>query len=234
MAERRGMSATADQDWRGLWVPAALLLLFGVLAYVLWPRSTLAPASTRFVQEITVVQPPPPPPPPEPEEKIMAREPDIVTPSDTPRPVDAEPTPAEPPEAPSATSEAAGLDRPADAGSDSFSLAAGGGGGLFGRGGGGGGDGWGGLVEAHVRRALLRDVRTRAASGSLRVALQIETDGSFAGARLLSSTGNTRLDAAIADVLRRLTPLERQRPARFGADTFVTIDMRRIDVGSND
>lgn len=214
---------------RGDWLPrlgaAGVLVLVAGLAFWFWPSDD-GPTTVRTIQAITVVTPPPPPPPPEPEEKIMEEEPEIVEPTTEPEIQKDVASADEPSEAP-ASSEAAGLDRPADAGSDSFRLAAGKGGGLFGKGGGGGG-GWGPFVETHIRRALQRDPRTRSADGYLKVAITIDDNGRIAGARLLSSTGDARLDAAVREVLRTLPPLGRGRPPSAPADTVATINMKRL------
>lgn len=214
---------------RSSWV--ARLIAVAVVAAAIglgiwfWPSSN-APAPERFIQEITLVQPPPPPPP-EPEEPIMEEEPEIIQPTDEPQvQPDVEQPSESPSDAPAVSSEAAGLDRPADAGSDSFRLAAGQGGGLFGRGGGGGG-GWGSYVETHVRRALQRDPRTRGAQGFIRVSVVVDDNGRFGNARLRSSTGDAAMDAAVRDVLASLSPLGRGRPPGIEATTVLDINMRR-------
>lgn len=158
----------------------------------------------------------------------MEEEPEIIQPTDEPQVQQDVEQPSETPsEAPATSSEAAGLDRPADAGSDSFRLAAGKGGGLFGRGGGGGGGSWGGHVETHIRRALQRDPRTRSAQGFVRVSVVIDDTGRFGSARLRSSTGDAALDSAIRDVLASLAPLGRGRPADVQPTTVADINMRR-------
>lgn len=214
---------------RGPWI--ARLIAAAVLAAVIglgiwfWPSAGPG-APERFIQEITLVQPPPPPPP-EPEEPIMEEEPEIIQPTDEPQvQPDVEQPSDTPSEAPATSSEAAGLDRPADAGSDSFRLAAGKGGGLFGRGGGGGGS-WGGYVETHIRRALQRDPRTRSAQGFIRVSVVIDEGGRFSSARLRSTTGDPALDAAVREVLASLAPLGRGRPDGVQPTTVADINMRR-------
>jgi periplasmic protein TonB len=209
----------------------APIVLIGLVAWLVWPDGEGAPSTERFVTEIEMLQPPPPPEP-EPEEPIMEEEEEIVEPSEEPP----SETPSEQPsetlqDAPSepASNQLAGLDRPADAGSDNFRLAAGGGGGLFGRGTGGGGGGgqWGAYVEGHIRRALMHDPRTRVARGSVDVTVVISEAGRFTQATLRGSTGDRELDAAIRDVLRSLPPLTVPRPADRSATTHATIDMRR-------
>jgi TonB family protein len=214
-------------------VGLGLVAIFVALILWLWPTGGNGIARERVIQQITVVQPPPPPPPPVPEEKIMEEQ-EIVQPTDKPQvaKVDTpapDKAPSDAPPAPSSDAPA-GLDHAADAGSDSFRLASGGGGGLFGRGGGGGGGiGWGRFVEAHIQRALQRDARTRAASGSVRVTVNIDATGRFVGAALRSSSGDNRLDAAIRDVLSSLPPLGRSRPADQNGLTDATITMKRTD-----
>jgi TonB family protein len=119
---------------------------------------------------------------------------------------------------------AAGLNRAADIGADSFHLASGKGGGLFGRGGGGGT--WDAFVATHVRRALRADPRTSTASGYLEVLFAIDPNGRFERAELQSSTGNKELDAAIRDVLSRLPPLSRGRPANVKPLMVTGINIR--------
>lgn len=203
---------------------AAVLTAIG-LGLWFWPSADPV-TPERFIQEITLVEPPPPPPP-EPEEPIMEEEPEIIQPTEEPQVQQDVEQPSETPsEAPATSSEAAGLDRPADAGSDSFRLAAGQGGGLFGRGGGGGGS-WGAFVETHIRRALQRDARTRSAQGFIRVSVAIDDQGRFGSARLRSSTGDAALDAAIREVLAALPPLGRGRPPGVQSTTVADINMRR-------
>ncbi|ROT93432.1 energy transducer TonB [Altererythrobacter sp. FM1] len=206
------------------------LALIAVLAWLLWPDADLPVRQERVVTRIDMLQPPPPPEP-ELEDPIMEDEEEIVEPNEQPPSETPNEQPNEnPSDAPSdtASNQLAGLDRPADAGSDNFRLAAGGGGGMFGRGTGGGGGGqWGAYVEGHIRRALMRDPRTRVAKGSVNVTVVISDAGKFTQASLRNSTGDRELDAAIREVLRNLPPLSVPRPADRSATTHATIDMRR-------
>ena len=229
--------ADARERMIAIAIGIGIITIMALLALWLWPSGPGDAKRDRVIQEITVVTPPPPPPPPTPEEKIMEEEPEIVEPKDVPQEAQKSEKMDEPAETPSdappsPSQEPAGLDRPADAGSDSFRLAAGGGGGLFGRGGGGGGgggnaDGWGRQVERHIQRALMRDARTRAATGSVRVSVNIDNSGRFTSASLRSSTGDADLDRAIRDILLRLPPIGRARPNTVAAATNATINMRR-------
>lgn len=193
-----------------------ILVGFAALAWWLWPSNS-ARRPERIVQEIQVFQPPP-----EPEKKVVEQEivPEEVKPQDQPTEM--------PTDAPAAPSDlGAGLDRDADAGSDSYHLGAGGGGGLFGRGGSDGG--WGALVAAHITMALQRDERTRNARGLMRVTMDIDAAGRFSGAKLVSGTGDPTLDAAIRDVLAHLPPLGRPRPPAISNSTQLSINLKRAD-----
>lgn len=207
-------------------VPVGLLLviaglLFGIGIYVL-TRGDAPVAKAQLIQQITLVQPPPPPPPP-PEEKIPEPEKIIEPVEEAVVQEDVQDVSEQP--SPEPTSAPAGVNRAADVGSDSFHLAAGKGGGLFGTGGGGGS--WSSFVSTHVRRALREDPRTSTASGYIEVLLSIDLNGRFERAELQSSTGNKELDEAIRDVLSRLPPLSRGRPASIKSPLTVTgINMR--------
>ncbi len=206
------------------------LAAIGLLAWLVWPDDEPLESRQRVVTAIDMIQPPPPPEP-ELEDPIMEEEEEIVEPTEQPPSETPNERPSETPsDAPSDASsqQLAGLDRAADAGSDNFRLAAGGGGGLFGRGtGGGGGADWGAYVEGHIRRALIRDPRTRSARGKVQVSVVISENGRFSKASLRSSTGDKDLDAAIREVLNNLPPLVSGRPEGRSPTTYATIDMKR-------
>lgn len=222
-------SSGSRRPWLA-WAIAALLLALAVFGIRQLMRASPDEGQRSVIQQITMVQePPPPPPPPEPEEKIMEEEPEVVEPTEDPQvQEDSEPPSDDSPDDAPATAEPAGVDRPADAGSDSFRLAAGKGGGLFGRGGGGGRGAWGAYVETHIRRALQQDPRTRLADGNLDVVVDIDSSGRFVSARLRSSSGDAELDRAIEDVLRRLPPLARGRPPGIAGETYASINLKRL------
>lgn len=186
-------------------VIAAVLFLVG---WMVLNRADLPVPKQAVTQQITLLSPPPPPPPP-PEEKPVEPE-KIIKPMDEAVEQQDVQDVSETPSPDPASASPAGLDRPADIGSDSFRLAAGKGGGLFGRGGGSGS--WDAFVATHVRRALRADPRTSTAAGYLEVLFAIDPNGRFERAELQSSTGNAELDAAIRDVLSKLPPLSRGRP----------------------
>lgn len=207
-------------------VPLGLLLVLAALGFVigmfLLGRGELPVPKQAFTQQISIVSPPPPPPPPP--KEVVPEPKEIIEPIEEPV---AQPDVEEISEAPSpepASSQPAGLNRPADVGADSFRLAAGKGGGLFGRGGGSGS--WDAFVTTHVRRALRADPRTSTASGYLEVLFSIDPKGRFERAELQSSTGDAALDAAIRDVLSRLPPLSRGRPANVKPLMVTAINIR--------
>jgi outer membrane biosynthesis protein TonB len=196
------------------------------VGFILLKRGDTPMQREHQIQQVTMIQeePPPPPPPEEPEPEEIK---EVIEPVETAKvqedvtSVSEDPSPAEP------SSEAAGLDRPADIGSDSFHLAAGGGGGLFGKGEGGGGS-WNAFVATHIRKALQRDPRTRSASGYLEVLLSIDMQGRFERAELQSSTGDKTLDEAIREVLSQLPPLSRSRPPSVKPLVVTGINLRSV------
>jgi TonB family protein len=223
-----GLARLNRRDHLAPLLTAAVLaaILIG-LAIWLWPTGPVAPAAERVIQVVNIEPPLPPPPEPEkPIEEEIVEIRDTVVPVEQPKQTQDKPseTPSEAPAAPSV--QPAGLDRPADAGSDSFRLAAGRGGGLFGRGGGGSGD-WEAAVAMHITRALQRDSRTRTARGRVRVGVTIEADGGFSSARLASSTGDPKLDADIRNVLSKLLPMGRPRPVGVSGSTNLMINLTR-------
>lgn len=222
---------------------AGLSLLALVTGFGWWMASSRPPepGATRVIEMVSITPPPETEPQPEPEpveppepapEPETVAQPLAAQPVERPVAAAASQLPASvSAERPAPAQQAAGVDRAADAGADSFQLAAGKGGGLFGRGGGGGGGAgdWNAAVALHITRALQRDRRTRAASGNVRVAVMIDATGKFSSARFVSSTGEAALDAAIRDVLARLPGMGRPRPAGVRADTDLNIHLRRND-----
>lgn len=209
-------------------VPLGFLLTLAAFAFVIGAfvlnRGEPPVQRQNAITQITMMPPAPPPPPPPKEEKLPEPE-KIIEPQQEAAVQEDVQDISEAPSPEPATSEPAGLNRPADIGADSFRLAAGRGGGLFGRGGGGGGS-WDAFVATHVRRALRADPRTSSASGYLEVLFSIDPNGRFERAELQSSTGNKELDAAIRDVLSRLPPLSRGRPANVKPLMVTGINIR--------
>ncbi|MFC4313827.1 energy transducer TonB [Steroidobacter flavus] len=207
-------------------IPVGLLLVLAGIAFVIGffvLNRGEPPVPKQYVtQQITVLPPPPPPPPPQ-EEKLPEPEKIIEPKQEAEVQQDVQEVSETPSPEPS-TDLAAGLNRAADIGADSFHLAAGKGGGMFGRGGGGGS--WDAFVATHVRRALRADPRTSTASGYLEVLFVIDPNGKFERAELQSSTGNKELDAAIRDVLSRLPALSRGRPANVKPLMVTGINIR--------
>jgi len=152
----------------------------------------------RREQEITMVKllpppplPPPPPPPPEIQEQKMIEQ----------TPVDAnEPKPDDKP-APPAPSLGTGIK--GDGQSDGFGLSGSGGNGfLGGNGNHGGGSRWGwyaGEVQTAIRDALGKNSHTRNAGFRDEIRVWLDSTGRITRARLVQSTGDPAVDAAIKD-----------------------------------
>jgi TonB family protein len=114
---------------------------------------------------------------------------------------------------------------PAQAGADSFGIAAGKGGGSSVIGGpGDGGPGGGGGFEAasysrflqsEIQQAVQSNSRIDRAFATADLAVSFSHDGHLTGVKLRHSTGNARVDAELLATLGRMRPLSEPPPAQF-------------------
>ncbi|HEY0330262.1 MAG TPA: TonB C-terminal domain-containing protein [Rhodopseudomonas sp.] len=187
-----------------------MAVLFGSAGYVLMRRDDLPPP--RQIRELTVVNivpPPPPPPPPTqmPEPKMIEQpkmaEPEFKEEKPLDKPIDQPIRDAKNAEPPGPLA----LDAKAVGPGDLFGLGGKPGGSPYG-GGGGGGSRWGwyaSIVQSQIESALRANPRTRNAVMQVQVRLWADGSGRVNRVQLVSSTGNTELDAAIRnDVLGSL------------------------------
>lgn len=203
------------RKWLPLAAGLALVALVGGTGYALISAvgGTAAPPRTT-IQQITIMTPPPPPPPPpeiEPPPEPEMEE--VKLPDPEPEPV-AEATSDEPP-----PGDQLGLDADGAAGSDGFGLAARKGGrGLL------GGDphAWyAGVLQRDLQQALARDDAIRKGNYSIEVHIRVAADGTVAESRLVGSTDNPELDAALRRVLAdgvrisRIPPDDLPQPIRL-------------------
>ncbi|MEP9360954.1 energy transducer TonB [Sphingomonas sp. KR3-1] len=179
------------------------LVLLGALAWFIYSQITAVRgvrvnADSKSVVDVMPLPPPPPPPPPPPELKEKPPEP---TEQPQPSPAEAPKTPQQQPQAAPVT-----IAAPAQAGSDSFGLAAGSGGGIGAPGSGGtclgtncgakpAGGGVGlGLYRRYLSTALQQrvsaDDRLSRQVFSADVLLTLDAQGQVSGARLAESHGN--------------------------------------------
>lgn len=162
-------------------------------------------------EEITMVKlqaepppPPPPPPPPEIQEQKMIEQ----TPVD-----DNEPKPDNKP----APAPALGTGIKGDGPADAFGLSGSGNGYFGGTGNHGGGSRWGWYaaeVQATIQDALGKNSQTRYASYRINIRAWIDKTGRITRARLVSSTGDSGVDAAIKN--NALTGLQLTDPPPAG------------------
>jgi hypothetical protein len=200
------MSNEGDEDsgrpsaWRIALLGGGGLLVVGLMATGVFLLLSGDKEPPRKVSELTIVAivPPPPPPPPPPEQKVeekvveqtpvkqeIIEEKAVDIPKDAPPDLGPDPTPGPP-----------NLDLPTG---PSGNLAQG-----SGRGGGGGGGGsrwgwYGSMVETQIQAALLANEKTRHAVIQVQIRLWSDSTGRINRVQLVSSTGNTELDAVIRD-----------------------------------
>lgn len=168
-------------------------------------------------QVVELIRPPPPPdepppPPPPPEEKI-----------EEPLPQD---QPEEPSPEPEQMAEQLGLDADGVAGADGFGLAARKGGrDLLGTG--TGAFVWyTSMLKDSLLDSLAEDERVRKGSYSITVRLWVAQDGRVENVKLMSTSGNRELDAAIEDALARIEKVREAPPIEMPQPITVRIVSR--------
>jgi TonB family protein len=195
---------------KSIWIVSgciALLLLGGVIFMAKLVMSDVGP--TRKIQISTVSLVPPPPPvvkekPPEVEQpKKQTKEQLIDVAPDNSRPVDTNKPDDKP------AGKQLGLDAEGSAGSDGFGLIGNkGGAGLIGGGEGGGSSfgRYGRFIEDDLNRKVRKRLEAGGGipKGNLKLVVQIDMDpqGKIVRFRIVSSSGDSRLDGAVRDTLK--------------------------------
>lgn len=170
-----------------------------------------SPKEKKVVQQISLIQPPPPPPPPEkieeppPEPEI---EEEIKAPEPEPMPEDVPESPAE--EGP--IGDDLGLDAEGGAGGDAFGLA--------GRKGGRDLIGGGGSKYSHYSQIIQHDISSflqekedvRSNKYSVLVKIWIDPDGRVKQFKLLTSSGDEKVDQALKTALASLKKMREAPP----------------------
>lgn len=213
-------TSSATLLWRrwGGYAIGALILIVVVVA--IWYMVSGTASTKREVAATPMLMlPPPPPPPPEPE-KLPEPEPEKVEPEvapvPTPNPLEA---PADSPTPSQDVGDAVTIDGAAEAGTDSFGIAAGKGGGSTG--GGGGTGSFAGYVANALQQAFARDPRTRKlAFQEIRINIWLDADGKTSRAELIQGTGNNEIDEAALAMIRDFRsdarpPASQRFPARL-------------------
>jgi TonB family protein len=201
----------------GLAIVAAVVVLGAALLRGKPVQQPRQPPPIQMVE----LPPPPPPPPPPPEPEVKPPE-DVKTPEiKEPEPVQEakpEPKPEEPkPEAPGPKDKAPGddaLDAEGEACAGAACLTARKGGSGLGTGGGGGGGGYGQYALVESQRAAQRDTTlrrvvdgsetVRGRRASVVLAVSVGSDGRIGQIRLAQSCGDSSVDNAVVEAVRRL------------------------------
>jgi TonB family protein len=193
----------ADLNPRRWLGPVIGVAVVAAVVALLWHLLHDTAATRREVNgpPMVMVPPPPPPPPPEPE-KLPEPTPEKVQPEVR----EPEPTPAEAPkdDSPPSPSKDLGdpvtMDSAAQAGTDSFGIAAGRGGGTTGGGGLGSGS-YSQYLSNAFQQNFSRDPRTRQlAFESILLDVWVDDEGSVTKIRLAKGTGNPKSDEVVLAV----------------------------------
>jgi periplasmic protein TonB len=187
----------------GTGVLVVALLVAGVISMLSGDKEP--PRKVHELTIVSIVPPPPPPPPPpptpeqQPEQKMvdqtpvkqeMIEEKAVDIPKEAPPDASDDPMPGPP---------------PLESNTDGPGTLRGGRGGLIGGGGGGGGGGssrWGwyaSIVQAQIEAALRANEKTRHAVMRIQVRLWSDAAGRINRVQLVSSSGNSELDAVVRD-----------------------------------
>jgi protein TonB len=176
----------------------ALLMLIGFVWFVQTMMALKSSKPSRQIQTVQVIRPPPPPPPdqppPPPPEKTEAP----PLPKDEPQP-----TPDQPQQAPD---QPLGIDAEGSAGGDAFGLAARRGGSDLIGGAGTAPFAWyTNRMRDTIKEHLAGAACTKSAKGSLTTRVVVSSDGRVKQIKLVTGTGNARVDECVDKVLASIT-----------------------------
>ena len=176
----------------------AVLLIAGIVWFVHTMMSLKTSKSERLVQTIQVIRPPPPPPdqpPPPPPEKT-----EEPLPKDVPQP-----TPDQPDQAPD---QPLGIDAEGSAGGDAFGLAARAGGADLIGGTGTAPFAWyTNRMRDAIKDRLSAAPCTKSAKGSVTTRVLVGLDGRVKQIKLTTTTGNSKVDECVEQVLASITSM---------------------------
>jgi protein TonB len=189
------------QRWRPRIIALVVVLIAAWLVWMFAGHQVGVRKEAPRIATITPLPPPPPPPkekPPEPKRLDDVKQ-EVPKPNEPAKPVDA---PKQTPD----TARQVSIDAPAQAGNDSFNIAAGDGGGMVGSNGGNGvgGSSYEQYLGYALQEAIQRDDRTRRLIFDVRARLWLSADGTVMRFELINSSGVQATDNALLEVLHGL------------------------------
>jgi periplasmic protein TonB len=198
--------------------PAIAVLAVVVVGALVWHFASdtagVKRAEAPRITTVIPVPPPPPPPPPKvkpPPEKV---EDTVRTPVEKPT---VAPKPSEAPKPSDNQPKQMSMNAPAQAGNDSFNIAAGDGSGMAGSGGGGrfGNASYGQYMRYMLQQAIERDKQVQDAGGARftgSLSLWMEPDGHITKVTIAQSTGDTKIDDAVVNAVLSLGKVDEPPP----------------------
>jgi len=206
-----------EEGWisrnRGVITPAVILLiLLGVVFYFWHDTAGMrreAPPLPTLIATLPPL-PPPPPKPPEPEKKLE----EVQKPMDQPKQPDDAPKPVT-------------INGPPQAGADAFNVGAGNGDGNLGSGGGFGEASYGSYLSSTIQQAVQSDERTNSFVGSAEIDVWIDSSGRISRAAVSRSSGDSKTDVALVDVLQSMPALNEAPPSTLAFPQRIRIGGRR-------
>jgi len=211
-------------------VPFAILLL---LAFVIWKFASDTTGEKRAVPDTPMIAlAPPPPPPPPPKEKPPEPEKTVETPQPTPTPQPKTNTPTKS-DAPKQLT----INGPAQAGTDTFGVAAGNGGGVSVGGDPNGTDTPGGgdfgeanyarYLQSTLQQAVQSDEQVNRLFFSAQVSVWIGADGRITRVAIVKSSGDNRTDHALVAALQQIGRLDEAPPPQLRLPAHIALKGRR-------
>jgi len=197
-----------DDDFQDSWIsrnrgfiaPAIILLILaGVVLYFLHDTAGMRREAPPLPTLIATLPPPPPPPPKPPEPEVKKVE-DVPKPQDTPKQPDDAPKPMT-------------INGPAQAGNDAFNIAAGSGGGNIASGGGFGEANYSNYMGSTIQETIQNDDRTNTFVGSSEIDVWVDGSGRITRAVLARSSGDSKTDALLVQVLLSMPALKEAPPS---------------------
>jgi TonB family protein len=200
---------------KGLAIPGAILLVIaGVVLYFLHDTAGIRREAPPLPTLVATLPPPPPPPPP------PKQQPEPQKTEEQPKQVN---QPKETNSAPKAITEAG----PAQAGSDAFGIQAGSGDGNVGSGGGFEDGNYTRYLGSALQQSVQNDDRVNHLVFTADMAVWIDPNGHVTRAKVLKSTGDSKIDDDLVAALQDMPALDEPPPSDLQFPQRVRIEGRR-------
>jgi protein TonB len=208
-----------DRGWssrlRAIAVPGAILLAVGgVILYFLHDTAGIRREAPPLPTLIATLPPPPPPPPPK-QPEIEKKVEEEQKPVEQPKSVDNAPKPVT-------------INGPAQAGSDAFNVGSGSGDGNVGSGGGGFGEAnYTRYLSSQLQQTIQSDDRLNHLVFAADMAVWVDPNGKLQHAKVLTTSGDPKLDQVLVEVLQEMPTLDEPPPSTLEFPQRIRVEGKR-------